>query len=154
MNSRLGEILLRTILLLLMTGGRSYGREVFEAVPSEAAVVSSGSGSGSGGQRFMREPLDQIAAIGEHVTLPCRVANKLGALQWTRDDFGLGTDRNLSGYKRYLMTGSDEEGKTKTKSLIINLSSLMCMVSELGSQSDGCGFESSLFKTLLVHSVH
>ena len=113
MNFRLEVMLLRTILLLVITGGRSDGREVFEAVPSEAAVASSS--SGSGGQRFMREPLDQIAAIGEHVTLPCRVANKLGALQWTRDDFGLGTDRNLSGYKRYLMTGSDEEGKTKQK---------------------------------------
>ena len=137
MNSRLEVILLRTILLLLMTGGRSFGREVFEAVPSEAAVISNGgSGSGSGGQRFMREPLDQIAAIGEHVTLPCRVANKLGALQWTRDDFGLGTDRNLSGYKRYLMTGSDEEGKTKTKtkSLKINMSSVLCIANSAHNQ--------------------
>ncbi len=119
MNSRLENIFWRTILYLLMTGGRSFGREVFEAVPSEAGVVSSG--SGSGGQRFMREPLDQIAAIGEHVTLPCRVSNKLGALQWTRDDFGLGTDRNLSGYKRYQMTGSDEEGKTNTKTKGLSL---------------------------------
>ncbi len=54
----------------------------------------------------------KIAAIGEHVTLPCRVVNKLGTMQWTRDDFGLGTDRNLTGFKRYKMTGSDEEGRT------------------------------------------
>ena len=67
----------------------------------------------SGDQRFVREPLDQITTIGEHVTLPCRVSNKLGTLQWTRDDFGLGTDRNLTGYKRYKMTGSDDEGKTQ-----------------------------------------
>jgi len=53
----------------------------------------------------------QIAAIGEHVTLPWRVVNKLGTLQWTRDDFGLGADRNLTGFKRYKMTGSDEEGR-------------------------------------------
>ena len=63
------------------------------------------------GQAFLREPFDQIAIVGEHVTLPCRVVNKRGVLQWTRDDFGLGTDRNLTGFKRYRMSGSDEEGK-------------------------------------------
>lgn len=31
-------------------------------------------------------------------------------LQWTKDDFGLGTHRNLSGFDRYSMVGSDEEG--------------------------------------------
>lgn len=65
-------------------------------------------------QAFLREPFDQIATVGEHVTLPCRVVNKRGVLQWTRDDFGLGTDRNLTGYHRYHMTGSDEEGKPKS----------------------------------------
>ena len=62
-------------------------------------------------QAFLREPFDQIASVGEHVTLPCRVVNKRGVLQWTRDGFGLGTDRNLTGYHRYKMSGSDEEGK-------------------------------------------
>jgi hypothetical protein len=64
------------------------------------------------GQAFLREPFDQMAAVGAHVTLPCRVVNKRGELQWTRDDFGLGTDRNLTGFKRYHMSGSDEEGKS------------------------------------------
>ena len=90
------------LLTILFIAGQCRGHEVFEAVPTEFS---------NGGQRFLREPLDQIATIGEHVTLPCRVVNKMGALQWTRDDFGLGTDRNLSGYRRYKMTGSDEEGK-------------------------------------------
>ncbi|KAI8433726.1 hypothetical protein MSG28_015714 [Choristoneura fumiferana] len=61
-------------------------------------------------QRFAMEPQDQSAIIGSRVTLPCRVENKAGELQWTRDDFGLGTNRNLSGYDRYFMIGSDEEG--------------------------------------------
>ena len=65
----------------------------------------------AGVQAFLREPFDQIATVGEHVTLPCRVVNKKGVLQWTRDGFGLGTDRNLTGYNRYKMSGSDEEGK-------------------------------------------
>lgn len=61
-------------------------------------------------QRFAMEPQDQSAIVGSRVTLPCRVENKIGALQWTKDDFGLGTHRNLSGYERYSMVGSDEEG--------------------------------------------
>lgn len=61
-------------------------------------------------QKFLREPPDQTAALGEHVTLPCRVENKQGNLQWTRDDFGLGRNRDLKGFERYRMSGSDEEG--------------------------------------------
>lgn len=64
----------------------------------------------SGGQRFAMEPQDQTAIVGSRVTLPCRVIGKQGQLQWTKDDFGLGTHRNLSGFERYSMVGSDEEG--------------------------------------------
>ncbi|CAB4055910.1 Irregular chiasm C-roughest protein [Lepeophtheirus salmonis] len=61
-------------------------------------------------QVFLREPVDQTARQGTHVTLPCRVNNKQGTLQWTRSGFGLGVERNLTGFDRYHMTGSDEEG--------------------------------------------
>jgi hypothetical protein len=63
-------------------------------------------------QRFAMEPQDQTAIVGSRVTLPCRVINKTGVLQWTKDDFGLGTHRNLSGFDRYSMIGSDEEGQS------------------------------------------
>lgn len=62
-------------------------------------------------QKFAMEPQDQTAVVGSRVTLPCRVIDKTGILQWTKDDFGLGTHRNLSGFERYSMIGSDEEGK-------------------------------------------
>jgi hypothetical protein len=62
-------------------------------------------------QRFAIEPQDQTAIVGSRVTLPCRVINKLGSLQWTRDDFALGTHRSLTEFFRYAMIGSDEEGK-------------------------------------------
>jgi hypothetical protein len=39
--------------------------------------------------------------VGEQVTLPCRVENAVGKLQWTRDDFGLGLGRDLTGFDRY-----------------------------------------------------
>ncbi|XP_052125538.1 uncharacterized protein LOC127749813 [Frankliniella occidentalis] len=61
-------------------------------------------------QYFAMEPQDQVAIEGTRVTLPCRVENKKGTLQWTKDDFGLGPHRNLSGFDRYQMVGSDEEG--------------------------------------------
>lgn len=61
-------------------------------------------------QRFAMEPQNQTAVLGSRVTLPCRVVGKMGALQWTKDDFGLGQHRNLSGFERYSMVGSDEEG--------------------------------------------
>lgn len=62
-------------------------------------------------QRFAIEPMDQSAVVGTKVTLPCRVLNQKGPIQWTKDDFGLGATRNLTGYERYAMIGSDEEGK-------------------------------------------
>ena len=66
--------------------------------------------AGAEQQVFLREPIDQTAIQGEHVTLPCRVQSKRGMLQWTRDGFGLGVERNLTGFDRYHMSGSDEEG--------------------------------------------
>lgn len=56
------------------------------------------------------EPQDQTAIVGSRVTLPCRIVAKVGTIQWTKDGFGLGEHRNLSGYERYSMVGSDEEG--------------------------------------------
>lgn len=61
-------------------------------------------------QTFAMEPQDQVAVVGARVILPCRVINKKGVLQWTKDDFGLGTKRKLVGFDRYSMIGSDEEG--------------------------------------------
>ncbi|KAF7401815.1 hypothetical protein HZH68_007635 [Vespula germanica] len=53
--------------------------------------------------------MDQTAVVGSRVTLPCRVLDQKGPIQWTKDDFGLGAVRNLTGYERYAMIGSDEE---------------------------------------------
>lgn len=39
--------------------------------------------------------------------LQCTVQDKSGALQWTRDGFGLGHDRALPGYPRMRMVGPD-----------------------------------------------
>ena len=52
-----------------------------------------------------------FSTIVVQVTLPCRVHNKIGIIQWTRDGFGLGDTRDLSGYSRYKLIGSDDESK-------------------------------------------
>lgn len=66
-------------------------------------------------QTFAIEPKDQSVVVNTVTTLPCRVSDLAGQLQWTKDDFALGTNRNLSyhGYPRYTMTGSDSIGKSQ-----------------------------------------
>lgn len=87
-----------TVLSLVVSGSRSQGQ------------TNGNHHQEKFGQRFAMEPQDQTAIIGSRVTLPCRVVAKSGTLQWTKDDFALGQHRNLSGYERYSMVGSDEEG--------------------------------------------
>ncbi|XP_045124424.1 irregular chiasm C-roughest protein-like isoform X1 [Portunus trituberculatus] len=70
-----------------------------------------GGGSGNNGEQiFATTPSHQTAVLGATAVLPCRVLNRRGLVQWTRDGFGLGTHRKLAGFERYSMIGSDEEG--------------------------------------------
>lgn len=64
----------------------------------------------AGTQKFALEPDNQSIVLGTKIILPCRVVDKQGTLQWTKDDFGLGTHRNLSGFERYKMLGTDTDG--------------------------------------------
>ena len=48
-------------------------------------------------QRFLTEPKSTSVLEGGDLVLGCSVADQVGELQWTRDDFGLGTDRELVG---------------------------------------------------------
>ena len=59
-------------------------------------------------QTFLKEPETVSVKEGDNVTLPCTIKNKVGVLQWTKDDFGLGTSRDLDGYDRYSMMGGDD----------------------------------------------
>ncbi|XP_022247885.1 irregular chiasm C-roughest protein-like isoform X2 [Limulus polyphemus] len=74
------------------------------------AQMSQGSTLDITQQSFAIEPADRTAIQGDTIVLPCRVLNKKGTLQWTRDGFGLGSERSLAGFPRYTMVGSDEEG--------------------------------------------
>ena len=57
-------------------------------------------------QRFSRQPDSRTVREGDTVTLECSVTDKAGVLQWTKDDFGLGTERSLPGYTRFSMAGT------------------------------------------------
>jgi hypothetical protein len=60
-------------------------------------------------QQFLEQPeASQEVHEGVTISLACRVENKLGILQWTKDDFGLGTERELAGFARYRMTGTED----------------------------------------------
>ena len=64
-------------------------------------MVTVAAASVSPQQRFLAEPRSVLVAEGEAaVRLNCAVADMAGSLQWTRDDFGLGTSRDLAGYMR------------------------------------------------------
>lgn len=75
-----------------------------------AQNTQSSRSTGKPAQIFAIEPADRTAIVGKPAVLPCRVLNKVGTLQWTRDGFGLGSDRELKGFPRYTMVGSDDEG--------------------------------------------
>lgn len=55
-------------------------------------------------QYFIEEPQDVTANIGDEVILVCKVGNREGLLQWTKDGFGLGTTADLPGFPRYTLT--------------------------------------------------
>lgn len=63
-----------------------------------------------GEQSFEEEPQDTTAKHGEAVTLPCKIKDRRGVVQWTKDGFGLGTDTDLHGFSRYKMIVNDDEG--------------------------------------------
>ena len=60
-------------------------------------------------QNFLKQPESVRVVEGGNVTLECGVSNKVGVLQWTKDDFGLGTSRALPGYSRISMVGGNNE---------------------------------------------
>ncbi|XP_055586391.1 irregular chiasm C-roughest protein-like [Uranotaenia lowii] len=101
-------------------------------------------------QRFAMEPQDQTAVVGSRVTLPCRVVNKLGQLQWTKDDFGLGTHRNLSGFERYSMVGSDDEGDFSLDIFPVMLDDDAKYQCQVGPGKRGTPGIRSRFATLMV----
>ena len=64
----------------------------------------------SSSQSFSSQPSDVTVKLGADVSLPCIVQSRRGSVQWTRDTFGLGIDRELPGFSRYNMRGAGADG--------------------------------------------
>ena len=62
-------------------------------------------------QVFVTQPKNISVVEGATSILECKVKNKQGILQWTRDNFALGKDRNLPNFDRYSMVGKDNASK-------------------------------------------
>lgn len=104
-------LLLLLLSLPIAMAGRGGGSATIHQDVDGFTTYSPPTTTGIVYQRFAIEPMDQTAVIGSKVTLPCRVEHQKGPIQWTKDDFGLGAVRNLTGFERYAMIGSDEEGE-------------------------------------------
>jgi len=61
------------------------------------------------GQYFITEPKDVTFKSGSDLKLPCKVGNKQGACQWTKDGFGMGIDPALPGFPRFSMGEGESE---------------------------------------------
>lgn len=62
-------------------------------------------------QYFKISPQSEVNVIeGSTVVLQCVVGNQRGPVQWAKDGFVLGYDRNIPGYPRYSMIGDASLG--------------------------------------------
>ena len=62
---------------------------------------------------FIEEPENVTTRVGERVLLGCRVANvnSNASVQWTRDDFGLGTKELMAVWPNMRIIDSNPESK-------------------------------------------
>ncbi|NP_001164704.1 kin of IRRE like precursor [Saccoglossus kowalevskii] len=64
-------------------------------------------------QSFEVQPAELTTAIGgaNDVVLYCTIANRAGEVQWSKDNFAFGTDREIAGKPRFSMIGNPDLGE-------------------------------------------
>ena len=62
-------------------------------------------------QRIVVRPETVNVTQGTDLTLPCKVENRAGRVQWVKSGVTLGYDRGVVGYSRYSVTGAEGEGE-------------------------------------------
>ena len=70
-------------------------------------------------QRFSVQPQTVNVTRGSEVTLPCKIENRVGQVQWVKSGLTLGYDNDVTGYPRYSIVGSQAEGEFNFK--IVNV---------------------------------
>uniref|UniRef100_T1IW82 Ig-like domain-containing protein n=1 Tax=Strigamia maritima TaxID=126957 RepID=T1IW82_STRMM len=102
-------------------------------------------------QSFVEEPGDLSVVKGANVILPCIVKMKMGMIQWTRDSFGLGIEREMKGFPRYKMIGNDKQGNYSLKIADVNLEDDAVFQCQVGAADNIRGIRSRNSKlTVLV----
>ncbi|XP_036394471.1 nephrin [Megalops cyprinoides] len=62
-------------------------------------------------QAFRTQPKNVTAKAGATVVLKCEVLRPSGVVQWAKDGFLLGPQRDLPGFPRYRMIGNEKRGQ-------------------------------------------
>ena len=62
------------------------------------------------------QPQDHSAVEGGTARLRCKIADVQGPVQWTKDGVVMGYDRDIPSFPRYSMIGSEQLGKSVSKS--------------------------------------
>ena len=62
-------------------------------------------------QRITVRPETVNVTQGTDLTLPCKVENRAGRVQWVKSGVTLGYDREVAGYSRYSVIGAEGEGE-------------------------------------------
>lgn len=62
-------------------------------------------------QRIIVRPETVNVTQGTDLTLPCKVENRAGRVQWVKSGVTLGYDREVVGYTRYSVIGAEGEGE-------------------------------------------
>jgi hypothetical protein len=107
-------------------------------------------GKATATQTFQGEPSDVTVNLGDNVTLPCKVSNRKGEVQWTRDDFGLGIDRQLSGFSRYKMLGRGGGDDFSLEIAAVSLEDDARFQCQVGAAGGGVGAIQSANATVTV----
>ncbi|CAD5213489.1 unnamed protein product [Bursaphelenchus okinawaensis] len=73
-------------------------------------------------QRISQEPVNTTVNLGGTALLRCQVEDQKGQVQWTKDGFGLGADREMKSFKRYRMgmEGNNNEYHLQIKNVTLD----------------------------------
>ena len=87
-----------------------YASIQFNSSLCKAQSIESTLGTTAVPQTFTESPEDVTVKEKGIAIFPCVIKNKVGKVRWTKDDFGLGEERNLTGFDRYTIIGNAEDG--------------------------------------------
>ncbi|KAJ1367137.1 hypothetical protein KIN20_027991 [Parelaphostrongylus tenuis] len=88
-------------------------------------------------QTIVEGPQETFVLLGQTAVLNCKVDNQKGAVQWMKNGFGLGVDRQLKFFPRYSMIGSASKGEYNlqiTNATVDDDDVYACQISEVAQE--------------------